>query len=198
MHVSTNIVKQVREQSDKKTAELSSQNKVSENFTIKVGVKDRLLSEIKVAFNLKDSERFDRAIKNLNGYINKVIVSTTKSCLPIEERVLEVFENDSTRSKFNINPVTGKCTLKIGMFTKSKDRERLVSFAEAMMKLDLPPYGHRGLIHRGEDYFTHGLTCVLTSKRAEHTICKSKWMHLVQTSTFLGLFPEYEDAQIEE
>ncbi len=67
-----------------------------------------------------------------------------RQCVPISERFLVVERKGSTRNKFTINPIDGRCALKVTDDVSNEDYDRLVEFAELMMKQEVPSITLRG------------------------------------------------------
>ncbi len=130
-----------------------------------------IATKVRKAFKSHDKELLNESLKEMFDqfiiYQGLIEVKGKNAC-PIIQRYLEILIVESSSSKLTINPVDGRCTLKISDKASLNVRTHCIKLAEELMEVELPPITLRGKI----DYHNKGFQCNLLSesKKNKHFV----------------------------
>jgi hypothetical protein len=128
-------------------------------------------TKVRKAFNSGNKNMLESALKQMledYEHYHKLVEIKGKSSCPLAERYLEVIDVESSASKLTLNPVDGRCTLKVSNKASPKVKEQLIKLANKLLLEDIPPLTVRGQVK----YYNGGYECQLLSesRKVKHFI----------------------------
>lgn len=127
-----------------------------------------IANKIKQAFKEQDQSLLYEALAEMHTQFmtyHRLIEIGNRTTCALVDRYLEILDVDSSSSKLTINPVDGRCTLKVSQKVTEEVKLQYIKLARLLMSNELPPITLRGKIK----YHNSGYECSLSSGGGKNT-----------------------------